>query len=131
MNKPAVSILMNCFNGELFLKEAIQSVINQSFRDWELIFWDNRSNDKSAEIFHSFSDNRLKYYLSKMLYNFILYLSLIILGLLVMRFGIFQIRKFKKGETKVTKKISEQIAFVIFFIIIIGLIIYSVNDLLF
>ena len=66
-----------------------------------------------------------------MLYNFILYLSLIILGLLVMRFGIFQIRKFKKGETKVTKKISEQIAFVIFFIIIIGLIIYSVNDLFF
>ncbi len=66
-----------------------------------------------------------------MLYNFILYLSLIILGLLVMRFGIFQIRKFKKGETKVTKKISEQIAFVIFFTIIIGLIIYSVNDLLF
>ena len=66
-----------------------------------------------------------------MLYNFILYLSLIILGLLVMRFGIFQIRKFKKGETKVTKKISEQIAFVIFFIIIIGLIIYSINDLLF
>ena len=66
-----------------------------------------------------------------MLYNFILYLSLIILGLLVMRFGIFQIRKFKKGETKVTKKISEQIAFIIFFVIILGLIIYSVNDLLF
>ncbi len=66
-----------------------------------------------------------------MLYNFILYLSLIILGLLVMRFGIFQIRKFKKGETKVTKKISEQIAFIIFFLIILGLIIYSVNDLLF
>ncbi len=48
-----------------------------------------------------------------------------------MRFGIFQIRKFKKGETKVTKKISEQIAFIIFFLIILGLIIYSVNDLLF
>ena len=65
-----------------------------------------------------------------MLYNFILYLSLIILGLLVMRFGIFQIRKFKKGETKVTKKVSEQIAFLIFFVIIIGLIIYSINDLI-
>jgi len=65
-----------------------------------------------------------------MLYNFILYLSLIILGLLVMRFGIFQIRKFKKGETKVTKKISEQIAFIIFFLIILGLIIYSINDLI-
>ena len=66
-----------------------------------------------------------------MLYNFILYLSLIILGLLVMRFGIFQIRKFKKGETKVSKKISEQIAFIIFFLIILGLIVYSINDLLF
>ena len=66
-----------------------------------------------------------------MLYNFILYLSLIILGILVMRFGIFQIRKFKKGETKVTKKISEQIAFIIFFLIILGLIVYSINDFLF
>ena len=58
-----------------------------------------------------------------MLYNFLFYISLIILGLFVMRFGILQIRKFKKGETKVKKKIGEQIAFVIFFIIIIGLII--------
>ena len=37
----------------------------------------------------------------------------------------------KKGETKVTKKVSEQIAFLIFFVIILGLIVYSVNDLLF
>ena len=66
-----------------------------------------------------------------MLYNFLFYISLIILGLFVMRFGILQIRKFKKGETKVKKKIGEQIAFGIFFIIIIGLIIYSINDLLF
>ena len=66
-----------------------------------------------------------------MLYNFLFYITLIILGLFVMRFGILQIRKFKKGETKVKKKIGEQIAFVIFFIIIIGLIIYSINDLLF
>ncbi len=66
-----------------------------------------------------------------MFYNFIFYLSLIILGLFVMRFGIIQIRKFKKGETKVTKKVSEQIAFIIFFIIILGLIIYSINDLIF
>ena len=48
-----------------------------------------------------------------------------------MRFGIFQIRKFKKGEIRVTKKVSEQIAFLIFFVIILGLIVYSVNDLLF
>ena len=66
-----------------------------------------------------------------MLSGFIIAIALVLGGLAVMRFGIFQIRKFKKGETKVTKKISEQIAFVVFFLIILGLIIYSVNDLLF
>ena len=66
-----------------------------------------------------------------MLTGFIFAIALVLGGLAVMRFGIFQIRKFKKGETRVTKKISEQIAFVVFFIIILGLIIYSVNDLLF
>ncbi len=66
-----------------------------------------------------------------MLSGFIIAVALVLGGLAVMRFGIFQIRKFKKGETRVTKKVSEQIAFVVFFIIILGLIIYSVNDLLF
>ena len=66
-----------------------------------------------------------------MLYNFIFYLSLIILGIFAMRFGIIQIRKYKQGKTKVKKKSLEQVAFGIFFIIILGLIIYSVNDLLF
>ena len=66
-----------------------------------------------------------------MLSGFIIAVALVLGGLAVMRFGIFQIRKFKKGETKVAKKISEQIAFIIFFLIILGLIIYSVNDLLF
>ncbi len=49
----------------------------------------------------------------------------------VMRFGIIQIRQYKQGKTKIKKKLPEQIAFGIFFIIILGLIIYSVNDLLF
>ena len=66
-----------------------------------------------------------------MISGLIIAIALILGGLAVMRFGIFQIRKFKKGETKVSKKISEQIAFVVFFLIILGLIIYSVNDLLF
>ena len=66
-----------------------------------------------------------------MISGFIIAIALILGGLAVMRFGIFQIRKFKKGETKVTKKVSEQLAFIIFFLIILGLIIYSVNDLLF
>jgi len=63
--------------------------------------------------------------------NFIFYLSLIILGMFVMRFGIIQIRQQKQGKNKIKKKVLEQIAFGIFFIIILGLIIYSVNGLLF
>ena len=63
--------------------------------------------------------------------KFIFYLSLIILGMFAMRFGIIQIRQYKQGKTKIKKKFLEQIAFGIFFIIILGLIIYSVNDLIF
>ena len=66
-----------------------------------------------------------------MFIKFIFYLSLIILGMFAMRFGIIQIRKYKQGQTKVKKKSLEQVAFGIFFIIILGLIIYSINSLLF
>ena len=48
-----------------------------------------------------------------------------------MRFGIIQIRQYKQGKTKIKKKFLEQIAFGIFFIIILGLIIYSIDGLLF
>tara|TARA_B100002052_G_scaffold225471_1_gene207658 strand:+ start:127 stop:330 length:204 start_codon:yes stop_codon:yes gene_type:complete len=66
-----------------------------------------------------------------MIASFLFAIILIVGGLAVMRFGIFQIRKFKKGEIKVKKEISDKIAFVIFFTVIIGLIVYSINDLLF
>ena len=49
-----------------------------------------------------------------MISGFIIAVALVLGGLAVMRFGIFQIRKFKKGETKVTKKVSDQLAFIIF-----------------
>ena len=56
---------------------------------------------------------------------------LIILGLAVMRFGSIHFKKFKEGKTKIKSKLSGQLTFSILFIIIIGLIVYSVNDLLF
>jgi len=61
-NSPLVSVIMNCYNGEAYLHESIKSVLAQTYQNWELIFWDNRSEDKSAEIFKSFNDKRLKYY---------------------------------------------------------------------
>ena len=56
---------------------------------------------------------------------------LIILGLAVMRFGSIHFKKFKDGKTKIKSKLSGQLTFLILFIIIIGLIVYSINDLLF
>jgi glycosyltransferase involved in cell wall biosynthesis len=63
--EPLVSIIMNCYEGENFLKDSIETVMNQTYRNWELIFWDNQSSDKSAEIFKSYKDKRFKYFYAK------------------------------------------------------------------
>jgi glycosyltransferase involved in cell wall biosynthesis len=62
---PLVSIIMNCFNGEQYLHQAIQSVLAQTYQNWEIIFWDNKSSDKSEKIFQSYSDNRFHYFSSE------------------------------------------------------------------
>ena len=61
-NKPLVSIIMNCYNGEKYLRESLNSVLKQTYKNWEIIFWDNQSNDKSAKIFKDYKDDRFKYY---------------------------------------------------------------------
>lgn len=61
---PLVSIIMNCRNGEQFLKEAIDSVLGQTYANWEIIFWDNLSSDNSAKIFQGYKDERFRYYLA-------------------------------------------------------------------
>ena len=50
VKKPEISIVMNCHNGEKFLVEAVKSVLNQSYKKWELIFWNNSSKDNSEKI---------------------------------------------------------------------------------
>ena len=55
------SVIINCFNGEKYLRETINSVIAQTYTNWELIFWDNQSTDSSAEIVKSFNDERIRY----------------------------------------------------------------------
>ena len=42
-NKPLVSVIMNCHNGERYLRQSIQSIFSQTFEKWELIFFDNYS----------------------------------------------------------------------------------------
>ena len=68
-NKPIISIIMNCYNGEAFLNEAINSITKQTFENWELIFFDNNSKDNSEKIVKSFKDSRIKYFKSDRLLN--------------------------------------------------------------
>ena len=60
MNRPLVSIIVNCFNGEKYLNKCIQSIINQTYKNLEIIFWDNNSADESLKIVSQFVDKRIK-----------------------------------------------------------------------
>jgi len=59
-----VSVIMNCYNGEKYLREAIESVYAQTYKDWEIILWDDESIDNTQEIAISY-DDRLKYFRGK------------------------------------------------------------------
>lgn len=61
---PLVSVIMNVRNGAAFLREALDSVLAQTFTDWELIVWDDCSTDNSAKIVREFRDPRILYFLS-------------------------------------------------------------------
>jgi glycosyltransferase involved in cell wall biosynthesis len=62
INKPFISVVMNCYNSEKYLNEAIESVVSQTYDNFEIIFWDNQSTDRSAEIVRNWKDSRIKYY---------------------------------------------------------------------
>lgn len=61
---PKISLIMSVYNGEAYLEEAIESVLNQTFRDFELIIINDCSTDGTSEILDSFADrdNRVKVY---------------------------------------------------------------------
>jgi teichuronic acid biosynthesis glycosyltransferase TuaG len=54
INNYLVSVIMPAYNAELYISEAIQSVIDQSINDWELIIIDNCSTDETVKIVKSF-----------------------------------------------------------------------------
>lgn len=57
---PLISIIMPCLNGERHIQTAINSVLAQTFGDFELIVVDNGSTDRTPEILRSVNDPRLK-----------------------------------------------------------------------
>ena len=60
--EPLISIIVNCFNGERYLDECLNSILKQSYKNYEVVFWDNQSTDKSKLIFLDINDNRFKYF---------------------------------------------------------------------
>lgn len=62
---PLVSVIMSIYNGEKYLAEAIGSVLEQSYQNWELLAVNDGSTDSSEEILLSFRDDRIKYFYKK------------------------------------------------------------------
>ena len=58
-DQPKLSVLLSAFNAELFIEEAIQSILAQSFSEFELLIADDGSSDRTRERIDSFSDSRI------------------------------------------------------------------------
>lgn len=59
-NQPLVTVLIPTYNCELYVKEAVQSILDQTYSSFECIIIDDCSTDKTIEILKSFNDNRIK-----------------------------------------------------------------------
>ena len=60
MADPRISVLMSVYNGEKYLKEAVNSILNQTFNDFEFIIIDDGSIDRSNLIIRSYDDPRIR-----------------------------------------------------------------------
>ena len=59
--KCRITVLMSVYNGERYLKEAIESILNQTYKEFEFVIYDDCSTDHTAEIIKSYSDSRIVY----------------------------------------------------------------------
>ena len=66
---PLVSVILNCHNGEQFINKSVQSILNQTYKNWELIFLDNNSDDKTRIIIKKIKDKRIKYFKTKKIFK--------------------------------------------------------------
>lgn len=63
-SKYFVSVIVNCHNGEKFISRSIESILNQSHTNFEIIFYDNQSTDNTYKIIKDIKDSRIKYFRS-------------------------------------------------------------------
>ena len=62
---PLISVIMPAYNAEIYIKEAIQSILDQTYPYFELLICDDGSTDNTIEVVHSFHDNRIKLFKHK------------------------------------------------------------------
>ena len=62
MNQNKVSVVIPVYNSEIFLKESINSILNQSYENFELIIIDDNSSDSTIKKIISYNDPRIKLY---------------------------------------------------------------------
>lgn len=60
MKRPKISVVMSVFNGEKYLEEAVESVLNQTFNNFEFIIVNDNSNDNSLELLNNYMDPRIE-----------------------------------------------------------------------
>ena len=56
---PQISVVTSVYNGEKYLQECVDSILNQTFEDFEYIILNNGSTDSTAEILAQYNDPRL------------------------------------------------------------------------
>ena len=57
---PKVTVILTSYNHAKYIRETIDSILNQTFKDFELIIWDDASTDESWDIIKSYNDERIK-----------------------------------------------------------------------
>lgn len=62
MGRPKLSVVLSVYNGEQYIKESVDSLLAQSFKDFELIVIDDGSTDDTDKILKSYQDPRIKIY---------------------------------------------------------------------
>jgi len=59
INEPIISVVMAVYNSEKYIREAVDSILNQTFRNFEFIIINDGSTDKTQEILESYNDPRI------------------------------------------------------------------------
>src|SRR5688500_26814 len=61
---PLISVIMPVYNAERFVSRAIGSIINQTYKNWELLICDDASTDGSLKVIEKFTDERIRLYIN-------------------------------------------------------------------